>query len=241
MLLPHGYDGAGPEHSSSRVERFLQLCDQDEELPENPETYDRQGLLEGVNMEVCFPSTAANYFHLLRTHMRMPFRKPLIVVSPKKLLRLKGACSTAEDFVDGQRFKPVIEDKNPDLLSGDQVTKVLLCSGQVYYDLEEERKKRGRNDVAILRVESLCPFPFKRLIPHFKTYKNASVTWVQEEPKNAGCWLYVQPRVRNTLEYLDRADADISYAGRPIAAATAVGFAKTHNAQLAQLLEDAFA
>ena len=100
----------------------------------------------------------------------------------------------------------------------------------MYYDLEEERKKRGRNDVAILRVESLCPFPFKRLIPHFKTYKNASVTWVQEEPKNAGCWLYVQPRVRNTLEYLDRADADISYAGRPIAAATAVGFAKTHNA-----------
>jgi 2-oxoglutarate dehydrogenase complex dehydrogenase (E1) component-like enzyme len=90
-------------------------------------------------MEVCFPSTAANYFHLLRTHMRMPFRKPLIVVSPKKLLRLKGACSTAEDFVDGQRFKPVIEDKHPELLPGDQVTKVLLCSGQVYYDLEDER------------------------------------------------------------------------------------------------------
>jgi len=110
MLLPHGYDGAGPEHSSSRVERFLQLCDQDEELPEDPETYDRQGILERINMEVVFPSTAANYFHLLRTHMRMPFRKPLIVVSPKKLLRLRGACSSAEDFVEGTRFKPVIED-----------------------------------------------------------------------------------------------------------------------------------
>jgi len=110
MLLPHGYDGAGPEHSSSRVERFLQLCDQDEELPENPETYDRQGILERINMEVCFPSTAVNYFHLLRTHMRMPFRKPLIVVSPKKLLRLRAACSEAEDFLEGQRFKPVIED-----------------------------------------------------------------------------------------------------------------------------------
>ena len=204
MLLPHGYDGAGPEHSSSRVERFLQLCDQDEELPENPETYDRQGILERINMEVCFPSTAANYFHLLRTHMRMPFRKPLIVVSPKKLLRLKGACSTAEDFHEGQRFKPVIEDQNPDLVAPDQVKKVMLCCGQVYYDLEAERVKRGLNDVAILRVESLCPFPFKRLIPHFKEYKNAEIRWVQEEPKNAGAWLYVEPRIRNTMEYLDR-------------------------------------
>ena len=170
----------------------------------------------------------------------MPFRKPLIVVSPKKLLRLKAACSSAADFLDGERFKPVIEDQNADLVANDKVTKVLLCSGQVYYDLEAERERRGRNDVAILRVESLCPFPFKRLIPHFKDYKNATVTWVQEEPKNAGCWLYVEPRLRNTLEYLDRDVAEANYVGRPIMAATAVGFTKTHNSQAAKILEDAF-
>lgn len=136
MLLPHGYDGAGPEHSSCRVERYLQLCDQDEELPENPETYDRQGILQHTNMEVCWPSTAANYFHLLRTHMRMPFRKPLIVVAPKKLLRLKGACSDASDFTGETRFMPVIPDKNPGLVEPSKVRKVVLCSGQVYYDLE---------------------------------------------------------------------------------------------------------
>lgn len=143
MLLPHGYDGAGPEHSSSRVERYLQLCDQDEELPENPETYDRQDILSKTNMEVCHPSTAANYFHLLRTHMRMPFRKPLIVVAPKKLLRFKGACSTVDDLKTGTRFMPVISDQNKALVAPEKVRKVVLCSGQVYYDLEAARAKAG--------------------------------------------------------------------------------------------------
>lgn len=177
MLLPHGYDGAGPEHSSCRVERYLQMCDQDEELPEDPETYDRQGILSHTNMEVCWPSTAANYFHLLRTHMRMPFRKPLIVVAPKKLLRLKGACSDAKDFTGDTRFMPVLPDMNPSLVEPSKVRKVVLCSGQVYYDLEAQRAKDGQNDIAILRVESLCPFPFKRLIPHFRKYSNAEITW----------------------------------------------------------------
>lgn len=197
-------------------------------------------------MEVCWPSTAANYFHLLRTHMRMPFRKPLIVVAPKKLLRLKGACSDAKDFTGETRFMPVIPDQNPVLAQPSQVRKVILCSGQVYYDLEAQRAKAGQNDIAILRVESLCPFPFKRLIPHFRKYKNATITWAQEEPKNAGGWLYVEPRLRNILEYMEGERAHIpedsaTYAGRPIMAATAVGYAKTHNEQLAQLLDDALA
>jgi len=110
MLLPHGYDGAGPEHSSCRIERYLQLCDQDEEVMVDAETYDRQKVLRECNMEVVCPSTAANYFHLLRTHMLMPFRKPLIVVAPKRLLRFKGANSTFADMTDETRFKPVIED-----------------------------------------------------------------------------------------------------------------------------------
>jgi len=109
--------------------------------------------------------------------MRMPFRKPLIVIAPKKLLRLKGACSDAEDFTGETRFQPVIPDQNPVLAAPDKVRKIVLCSGQIYYDLETQRLKEEKHDVAILRVESLCPFPFKRLIPHFRKYKNASITW----------------------------------------------------------------
>lgn len=110
MLLPHGYDGAGPEHSSCRTERYLQLCDQDEELPENPETYDRLKLLKEINLEVAHPSTSANYFHLLRTHMRVNYRKPLIVVAPKKLLKFRNASSNAEEFTDATYYQPLIKD-----------------------------------------------------------------------------------------------------------------------------------
>lgn len=136
----------------------------------------------------------------------------------------------------------MIGDTNPDLVAPEKVRRVVLCSGQVYYDLEARRERDGHNDVAILRVESLCPFPFKELIASLKQYKNASVTWAQEEPKNAGGWTYAQPRLRNINKYLGRTgrDVKIDYAGRPIAAATAVGFAGLHNAQLAGLLEDAF-
>lgn len=129
MLLPHGYDGAGPEHSSSRVERYLQLCNQDETLPDNAEKYDNLDINKSVNMRVVNCSTAANYFHLLRGHMRMPFRKPLVVVAPKKLLRLRAACSVADDFTEEKGFQPLIPDKNANAIQKDRVKKVLLCSG----------------------------------------------------------------------------------------------------------------
>lgn len=197
MLLPHGYDGQGPEHSSSRVERYLLLCDQDEFVPGDGVNYDNKALLKNLNMRVCMPSNAANYFHLLRTHMRLPFRKPMVIVSPKKLLRLRGATNNIEDFDIGTRFHPLIVDKDPNLVADGKVRKVILCSGQVYYDLQARREKEGRHDIAIMRVESLCPFPFKEIIAELKKYKNASITWAQEEPKNAGGWTYVQPRLRN--------------------------------------------
>lgn len=228
MLLPHGYDGAGPEHSSSRAERFLQLCNQDEFVPEDGVSYDNKDIVRKVNMRVVMPSTAANYFHLLRTHMRLPFRKPVIVVAPKKLLKFKGANSEIEDFAGESRWQYLLPDKSG--VQPAQVKKVILCSGQLYYDLEAERVKSGRTDTAILRVESLCPFPFKEIIAELKRYNNAmDVTWAQEEPKNAGAWLYAQPRMNNIIDFVGRKDIKLTYAGRPIMAATAVGYTKTHN------------
>ena len=239
MLLPHGYDGNGPEHSSARMERYLQLCDQDDVVPFDGINYDNKDILKNTNMQVVNCTNAANYFHLLRTQMRLPFRKPLVVISPKKLLRFKGALSSLDDMAEGTRFLPLIKDKNPKLVAPASVKKVILCSGQVYFDLEDARSKANRDDIAILRVESLCPFPFKEIIAQMKEYKNASITWAQEEPKNAGGWIYAEPRLRNIKEHLKHKDEDVHYAGRPIMAASAVGYTASHNAQLAQLLKEA--
>lgn len=242
MLLPHGYDGAGPEHSSSRVERYLQLCNQDDTwpIPGGDKARGSADHCREVNMRVVNCSTAANYFHMLRGHMRMPFRKPVIVVAPKKLLRLRSACSTSQDFSEEKQFQDLIPDTNANAIQKDRVKKVLLCTGQVYYDLEAKRAADRRNDVAILRVESLCPFPFKEIAQELKSYGNASVTWAQEEPKNAGVWLYAEPRLRNIATSLGRDPDGVAYAGRPIMSATAVGFAATHTAQLQDLLDRAF-
>ena len=136
--------------------------------------------------------------------MRLPFRKPCVVIAPKKLLRYKSATSNIEDFTEGTRWLPLINDQAKDLVAADKVRKVVLCSGQVYYDLEDHRAKKGIKDVAIMRCESLCPFPFKEIIAELKQYKNAEITWSQEEPKNAGPWTYAQPRLRNILGHLGR-------------------------------------
>lgn len=191
-------------------------------------------------MQVVNCSTSANYFHLLRTHMRMPFRKPLIVVSPKKMLKLRQASSSIEEFGPNTKFQPLIADQNPNLIAPSMVRKVVLCSGQVYYDLANAVSKQDKNDIAILRVESLCPFPFKEIAAQLKKYSNATVTWAQEEPKNAGSWTYVEPRLRN-IRKLNKQAEHIDYAGRPVSASTATGYTKVHVAQLEQLLLDAMA
>lgn len=182
MLLPHGYDGAGPEHSSSRVERYLQLSDADDQYPTDDMT--ELKIAQQCSMKIVNCTTAAQYFHTLRRQIRRPFRKPLIVVAPKKLLKLKAANCDIEEFDEGLRFKRVLPDTASDLVADAKVRRVIFCTGQVYYDLENERNKKGVKDVAIVRVEELAPFPFRSIEPELKKYANAQPMWVQEEPKN---------------------------------------------------------
>ena len=229
MLLPHGYDGQGPEHSSSRIERFLQLCDE----------LDQNGLREErVNMQVANATTAANYFHLMRRQLRRNFRKPLIVAAPKKLLKYARANSDIEEFTEATRFKKIYVDQNKSIVADDKVKKVILCSGQVYYDLDNARTKEANNEVAIIRVEQLSPFPFKGISAELNRYKNASVQWVQEEPQNQGCWTYVSPKIRNVIKGLGL-KSELTYVGRHTCASTATGFSKVHEVELKHFVQEA--
>ena len=176
---------------------------------------------------------------MLRRQIRRTFRKPLIVVSPKKLLRFKEASSDIEDFGEGLRFKRVIEDTNKNLVAPEKVKRVIFCTGQVYYDLNEARTKEGRNDIAIVRVEQLAPFPFKYVVPEVEKYKNAEVMWVQEEPQNYGCWYYMLPRFLNILNSVGRRGQLPAYAGREPSAASSTGYSKTHEKELRDFLKAA--
>jgi 2-oxoglutarate dehydrogenase E1 component len=216
LLLPHGYEGQGPEHSSARPERYLQLCAEH-------------------NMQVCVPTTPAQIFHLLRRQMVRDFRKPLIVMSPKSLLRHKAAVSTLEELAEG-KFETVIADR--ERLSAGDVRRVVVCSGKVYYDLADYRAEHKIADIAIIRLEQQYPFPHADFKAEIARYPNAKeVVWCQEEPQNQGAWY----RLRAYL----RADIDegqvLAYAGRPISASPAVGNMTKHLAQQKQLVEDAFA
>jgi 2-oxoglutarate dehydrogenase E1 component len=216
MLLPHGYEGQGPEHSSARPERYLQLCAQH-------------------NMQVCVPSTPAQIYHLLRRQMVRDYRKPLIVMSPKSLLRHKEAVSSLEDLADGT-FHTVIPEI--DKIDPKKVRRVVVCSGKVYYELLAYRRERKIDDIAILRLEQQYPFPHQDYKTEVAKYTNANeVVWCQEEPQNQGAWY----RLRAML----RADIDdkkvLAYAGRAVSAAPAVGYAAKHNAEQRKLIEDAFA
>ena len=216
LLLPHGYEGQGPEHSSARPERYLQLCAEH-------------------NMQVCVPTTPAQIFHLLRRQMVRDFRKPLIVMSPKSLLRHKAAVSTLEDLAEG-RFQTVIAESEE--LVATNVRRVVVCSGKVYYDLADHRREQKIADMAIVRIEQQYPFPHAEFKAEIAKYPNAKeVVWCQEEPQNQGAWY----RLRAYL----RADIDdrqvLAYAGRPISASPAVGYMSKHLAQQKQLVQDAFA
>jgi 2-oxoglutarate dehydrogenase E1 component len=216
MLLPHGYEGQGPEHSSARPERFLQLC-------------------ADTNMQLVQPTTAAQIFHVLRRQMVRPFRKPLVVLSPKSLLRNKDAGSPLEDLTKGS-FKTVIGEVDKSI-DAKKVTRVLLCSGKVYYELVNSRKERKANNVAILRVEQLYPFPHKAFAAEMKKFPNAQeVIWVQDEPQNQGYWFQIQ---HNILENM-LPGQKLAYAGRPASASPAVGYLEKHVAQLKDLLNTSF-
>jgi 2-oxoglutarate dehydrogenase E1 component len=215
MLLPHGYEGQGPEHSSARLERFLQLCAED-------------------NMQVLVPSTPANAYHMFRRQMLRPMRRPLIVMSPKSLLRHRLATSTLEDLCDGQ-FLPVIDEIDNDI-SPDKVKRLIMCSGKVYYDLLEHRREKELDDVVIVRMEQLYPFPYDEITAVVKRYSNVnSIVWCQEEPRNQGAWRANRHRIERTLPD----GMEVEYAGRGPSASPAVGYNNIHIQQQKKLVQEA--
>lgn len=233
LLLPHGYDGQGAEHSCARVGRFLQASSED------PYTVPYGIIKEAKqcffnNIQVVNPTTPANYFHFLRRQIKRGFRKPLIVMSPKRLLRHKQAVSDLSEFAE-DRVKRVYDDSDFDNTSAKSVRKIIFCSGQIYYDLLDERKRRKIQDIAICRIEQLAPFPFEKVQEIGKKYANAEVQWVQEEPLNLGAWQYVEPRIITSFQGMGK--KDVSEVSRPVCAAAATGYSSVHNAELLEILE----
>ncbi|MEE9314360.1 MAG: 2-oxoglutarate dehydrogenase E1 component [Rhizobiaceae bacterium] len=227
MLLPHGYEGQGPEHSSARLERFLQSCAED-------------------NMQVANCTTPANYFHIMRRQQKRDFRKPLIIMTPKSLLRHKRAASALEEFGEGTSFHRLLWDdaevkkgEKIKLVKDDKIKRVVLCTGKVYYDLYEEREARGLKDIYLLRVEQLYPFPAKALITELSRFKKAEIVWCQEEPKNMGAWSFIEPYLEWVLAHIEAKHTRARYAGRAGAASPATGQMSRHKAQLAAFLEEA--
>ena len=221
MLLPHGYEGQGPEHSSARPERFLQNCAED-------------------NWQIANCTTPANYFHILRRQMHRDFRKPLVIMTPKSLLRHKLAVSKLSEFSVGSSFHRVLWDDDRDILAKpEKIRRVVVCTGKVYYDLLQERRDRKINDVAILRLEQLYPFPFNALGAELSPFKNAEVVWCQEEPKNQGGWSFVEPYIEQTLAKMKHKSARPRYVGREASAAPATGLHNRHVAEQAKLVDEA--
>src|SRR4249920_1411104 len=226
-LLPHGYEGQGPEHSSARLERYLQMCAED-------------------NMQVVYPTTPANYFHVLRRQLHREIRKPLIMMTPKSLLRHKRAVSRLDELGNGTTFHRILYDDaqmHPDektkLVSDDKIRHVVLCSGKVYYDLHDEREKRDIDDIYIMRVEQLYPVPLKALVHELARFKNAEMVWCQEEPRNMGAWHFIEPYLEWVLNQIHAPNRRPRYAGRAASAATATGLMSKHLAQLKALLDEA--
>ncbi|MEX0340711.1 MAG: 2-oxoglutarate dehydrogenase E1 component, partial [Arenibacterium sp.] len=225
-LLPHGYEGQVPEHSSARLERFLTMCGQD-------------------NWIVANCTTPANYFHILRRQIHRSFRKPLILMTPKSLLRHKLAVSRAEEFTTGSSFHRVLWDDaqhgNSDtkLVADKKIKRVVMCSGKVYFDLLEERDARGIDDVYLLRIEQYYPFPAISLVKELERFKSAEMVWCQEEPKNQGAWSFIEPNIEWVLNRIDAKHKRPVYAGRATAASPATGLASQHKAQQQALVNDA--
>ncbi|MEM1379101.1 MAG: 2-oxoglutarate dehydrogenase E1 component [Pseudomonadota bacterium] len=227
LLLPHGYEGQGPEHSSARLERYLQGCAQD-------------------NIQVANCTTPANYFHILRRQMKREFRKPLILMTPKSLLRHKRAVSTYAEMGPGSTFHRLLWDdaqyvpgSTVTLKPDNEIRRVVMCSGKVYYDLLEEREKRGIDDVYLLRVEQFYPIPAGSMIKELRRFAHAEMVWCQEEPKNMGAWSFIEPNIEWVLGQIEAKYPRARYAGRPASASTATGHAQQHRLELEAFLDEA--
>ena len=226
MLLPHGFEGQGPEHSSARLERFLQMCGQD-------------------NWIVANCTTPANYFHILRRQIHRTFRKPLVLMTPKSLLRHKMAVSKREEFTSGSSFHRVLWDdaqygnSKTKLLADKKIKRLVLCSGKVYYDLLEERDLRGINDIYLMRIEQFYPFPAISMVKELERFKSSDVVWCQEEPKNQGAWSFIEPNIEWVLNRIGAQNLRPTYVGRSASASPATGLASIHKSQQAALIDEA--
>eukprot|EP01134_Creolimax_fragrantissima_P007928 CFRG7928T1 len=239
VLLPHGYEGQGPEHSSARLERFLQQSDDADDVIPDMQTNARKQI-QDTNWQVMNCSTPANYYHALRRQVHREFRKPLILMTPKKLLRLKACTSTLEEMAEGTRFRRVINEESIPSGSTD-VKRVIFCSGKVKYELMEAREQYGKGkEVAIASVEQISPFPFDLINRQMECFPNADIVWVQEEPKNMGAWTYVNPRIETALKAsTTHAGARPAYIGRVSSASTATGVKKQHKIEEEAFLKKA--
>jgi 2-oxoglutarate dehydrogenase E1 component len=227
LLLPHGYEGQGPEHSSARLERYLQSCAED-------------------NWQVANCTTPANYFHILRRQMHRNFRKPLVLMTPKSLLRHKRVVSPLEMFDQNSTFHRVLwddvqflKDEKIKLVPDDKIKRVVMCSGKVYYDLYDARDNEGLDNVYLMRLEQLYPFPARALIDELGRFPQAEMVWCQEEPKNMGGWSFVEPNIEEVLDLIGARHKRPAYTGRPESAATATGLMSKHKAQLDAFIHEA--
>jgi 2-oxoglutarate dehydrogenase E1 component len=229
----------GPEHSSARLERYLQMSSDDPDYfpPENEQFAMQQ--LTDCNWIVCNMTTPANYFHALRRQILLPFRKPLIVMTPKSLLRHPDAKSSYDEMLDSTEFQRVIPESGPAAENPEKVRKLLFCSGKVYYELVKERTQKQLHDIAIVRVEQISPFPLDLVKAEIAKYPHAKLMWVQEEHKNMGAWSYVRPRFETALSK-EHSGRDISYVGRHVSSSTATGNKYAHLMEHSNILRHAF-
>jgi len=219
LLLPHGYEGQGPEHSSARLERYLQLCAED-------------------NMQVVNCTTPANYFHVLRRQVRRNFRKPLVVMTPKSLLRHKAAVSDLAEMGPGTSFHRLLDEKGTKVNHG-KARRIVMCSGKVYYDLAAARDEAEAWDIEILRLEQLYPFPHKSVMKRLAKTPNAELVWCQEEPKNMGSWTFIRDFIEEVMDEINMAQSRLLYTGRPAAASPATGTLARHNREQKALVDEA--
>ncbi|KAI1280578.1 putative 2-oxoglutarate dehydrogenase E1 component DHKTD1, mitochondrial [Halotydeus destructor] len=223
LLLPHGYDGAGPEHSSCHIERFLQMCDSREDGVDG----------DNVNWYIVNPTTPAQYFHLIRRQMVRNFRKPLIVAGPKMLLRHPQCVSSLNDFAPGTRFERVIDDITVN--KADKIKRLVFCSGKHFYQLDKHRSEKNISNVALVRLEELCPFPAAEIISILQKYDKASeIIWSQEEQRNMGCWTFINARFNQLL------NRKLKYVGRPVLGCPAVGIATLHRKEAEDVVLNTF-
>ena len=240
MLLPHGYDGQGAEHSSCRVERYLQMVEEDPHyIP--PSGKDEGMQIQKTNWQIVNITTPANFFHCLRRQVHRDFRKPMIVVSPKNLLRNKRCVSSLEDMGPGTIFHRTFDEADPEISENpDKVTTLVFCTGQIYYELITERETLGRKDVAIVRLEQIAPFAFDNVAEYCAKYNNAEVVWAQQEPKNMGCYSYITPRMMTATRELNKNEKRPRYVGRMVSSAPATGMGKVHKQEYADIMDGVF-